>query len=106
MFSDIALWQWLIMVICAILIGINKTGIPGIGPLPVVLLVVAQLTAEQIPVLPQTAVVIAEEPKDTFLVLLRIIFHTSHDRLKTRVAQPDGIGVVVVRIHRLHPFVW
>ena len=38
MFSDIVLWQWLIMVVCAILIGINKTGIPGIGPLPVVLL--------------------------------------------------------------------
>lgn len=38
MFNDIVLWQWAVMIICAVLIGINKTGIPGIGPLPVVLL--------------------------------------------------------------------
>ena len=38
MFSDIALYQWGILFVCAVLIGINKTGIPGIGPLPVVLL--------------------------------------------------------------------
>ena len=38
MFSDIMLWQWGVLFVCAVLIGINKTGIPGIGPLPVVLL--------------------------------------------------------------------
>lgn len=38
MFSDIALYQWGILFVCAVLIGINKTCIPGIGPLPVVLL--------------------------------------------------------------------
>ncbi len=38
MFNDIMLWQWGVLFVCAVLIGINKTGIPGIGPLPVVLL--------------------------------------------------------------------
>lgn len=38
MLSDIALWQWGVLFVCAILIGINKTGIPGLGPLPVVML--------------------------------------------------------------------
>lgn len=38
MLSDIALWQWGVLFVCAVLIGINKTGIPGLGPLPVVML--------------------------------------------------------------------
>ena len=46
MLSSIELWQWCILVVCAILIGINKTGIPGLGPLPVVLLALSFPTAK------------------------------------------------------------
>lgn len=38
MLASVELWQWCILAVCAVLIGINKTGIPGLGPLPVVIL--------------------------------------------------------------------
>ncbi len=37
-FNDFTVAQILILMFCAVLIGINKTGLPGIGTLPVVLL--------------------------------------------------------------------
>lgn len=46
MFANIELYQWSILIICAVLIGINKTGIPGLGPLPVVLLALSFPTAK------------------------------------------------------------
>ena len=46
MFGNIELWQWAILSVCAVLIGINKTGIPGLGPLPVVLLALSFPTAK------------------------------------------------------------
>ena len=36
--SDITLWQWAALTASALLIGVNKTAMPGIGILPVVLL--------------------------------------------------------------------
>ena len=46
MLSGIELWQWGVLCLCAVLIGINKTGIPGLGPLPVVLLALSFPTAK------------------------------------------------------------
>ena len=46
MLGNIELYQWIILVVCAVLIGINKTGIPGLGPLPVVLLALSFPTAK------------------------------------------------------------
>ena len=46
MLSNIELWQWGVLCLCAVLIGINKTGIPGLGPLPVVLLALSFPTAK------------------------------------------------------------
>lgn len=38
-FNDFSGWQIMVLALSAILIGINKTGMPGIGTLPVVMLV-------------------------------------------------------------------
>ncbi len=37
-FGTVNLWQMAVLAFCAVLIGINKTGLPGLGTLPVVLL--------------------------------------------------------------------
>ena len=39
--NDITLFQWTTLIAAAILIGINKTAIPGVGILPVVMLAAA-----------------------------------------------------------------
>ena len=38
LFSEFSLMQWVILMLGAVLIGINKTAIPGLGVLPVLML--------------------------------------------------------------------
>lgn len=40
-FGTVGPWQFAVLAFCAVLIGINKTGLPGLGTLPVILLSLA-----------------------------------------------------------------
>jgi uncharacterized protein len=39
-YMDITAWQWAVMCLCAVLVGLSKTGLPGVGILNVTLLAV------------------------------------------------------------------